>query len=241
MSERISTHTSTHIATRISARMRDINLEWLTRAAEFDHLFHTRWLGEKFFHLPGDMLALQELVWRVRPACIVQTGIAAGGGAVFSASMQALASDHGRVVAVEPRLRDDVRQRLQSHRLASRLHLIEGDSCAPEVLQAVREQMGEAAPVMVILDLTHTHAHVLRELQCYGDLVTPGSYIVVMDTIMEYLPEQMFHGKPYGRGNNPATAVRAFLSDDRRFEVDEDIEDRVIMTLSPGGFLKRVR
>ncbi|SIO11947.1 CmcI family methyltransferase [Paraburkholderia phenazinium] len=208
---------------RISSRMRDINIEWLTRAAEFDHLFHTRWLGERFFHLPGDMLAIQELIWRERPDCIVQTGIA------------------GRVVAIEPRLRDEVKARLQSNRLAHRMVLIEGESCSAATLASVREQIDGCASVMVILDLTHTHEHVLRELECYAGLATPGSYVIVMDTIMEYLPERMFHGKPYGRGNNPATAAQAFLARDTRFEVDGDIEDRVLMTLSPGGFLKRVR
>jgi len=235
--------------------MRDINIEWLTRAAEFNHLFNTRWLGERFFHLPGDMLAIQELVWRIRPASIVQTGIAAGGGVVFSASMLELTTGGrdgprleggsvghaGQVIAVEPRLRPDVRERLQSHHLAHRMQLLEGESCADATLAAIRARIADDGPVLVILDLTHTHDHVLRELACYAELVTPGSYIVVMDTIMEYLPEEMFHGKPYGRGNNPATAVRAFLADDDRFEVDSEIEDRVIMTLSPGGFLKRVR
>ncbi|QDQ80429.1 cephalosporin hydroxylase family protein [Paraburkholderia megapolitana] len=221
--------------------MRDINIEWLTRAAEFDHLFQTRWLGERFFHLPGDMLAIQELVWRVRPECIVQTGIAAGGGVVFSASMLELVGGDGRVVAVEPRLREEVRQRLQAHRLAHRMVLIEGESCSAATLAAVRERIEGCSSVMVILDLTHTHEHVLRELDSYAGLVTPGSYVIVMDTIMEYLPERMFDGKPYGRGNNPATAVQAFLARDERFEVDGEIEDRVLMTLSPGGFLKRVR
>ncbi|ACR31105.1 cephalosporin hydroxylase family protein [Burkholderia glumae] len=226
---------------RSSARMRDISIEWLARAAEFDHLFQTRWLGERFFHLPGDMLAIQELVWRERPDCIVQTGVAAGGGVVFSASMLALTGDHGRVIAVEPRLRDEVKTRLREHRLGGRITLIEGDSCADATLAAVREQIPDGARVMSILDLTHTHAHVLRELECYAPLVSPGSYAIVMDTIMEYLPAATFEGKPYGRGNNPATAVRAFLAADHRFEADLDIEDRVLMTLSPGGFLRRVR
>lgn len=221
--------------------MRDINVEWLDRAAEVDHLFHTRWLGERFFHLPGDMLAIQELVWRTRPDCILQTGIAAGGGVVFSASMLALTSDTAQVTAVDPGLRDEVRTRLQTHRLAPRMRLIHGESCAPDTMRQMRDAAQGASSVMVILDLTHTQAHVERELDCYAELVTPGSYLIVMDTIMEYLPADTFAGKPYGRGNNPATAVQAFLRRDDRFEVDEDIEDHVIMTLSPGGFLKRVR
>lgn len=226
---------------RISARMRDINIEWLTRAAEFDHLFQTRWLGEGFFHLPGDMLAIQELVWRVKPRYIVQTGVAKGGGVLFMASMLALTADDpdAQVIAVEPRLRPDVQQRLTSHRLAHRLRLIQGDSCAAASHAAVQDIIKDRGPVLVVLDLAHTHDHVLRELQLYADLVSPDSYLIVMDTVMEYLPQTMFAGKPYGRGNNPATAVQAFLAQDSRFHVDFDIEDRVIMTLSPGGFLKR--
>jgi cephalosporin hydroxylase len=225
----------------IRARIREVNIEWLTRAAEVDHLFHTRWLGERFFHLPGDMLAIQELVWRVRPHYILQTGVAAGGGPVFSASMLELTGTQGKVVAVEPRLRDDVRERLQIHRLAHRMQLIEGNSCSPDVLASVKTAIGDGSPVMVILDLNPTHGHVLEELEHYAGLVTPGSYCVVMDTMIEYLPAEMFADKPYGKGNNPATATRAFLSRDDRFEVDQEIEDRVLMTLSPGGFLRRVR
>ncbi|MBU4612518.1 cephalosporin hydroxylase family protein [Achromobacter sp. GG226] len=228
------------MAERMSVHMRGITVEWLTQAAKFDHLFQMRWLGERFFHLPGDMVALQSLVWQVRPSCIVQTGVAAGGGVVFSASMLELTQAAGRVVAVEPRLREEVRERLGMHPLAHRMHLVAGDSCAPDTLAAVTAQLPANGPVMVILDLNPTHAHVLRELRTYADWVTPGSYLVVMDTILEYLPETMFAGKPYGRGNNPATAVQAFLAEDARFRVDEAIEDHVLMTLSPGGFLQRV-
>ena len=229
------------MAERIAAQMRKINIEWLSRAAEFGHLFQMRWLGERFFHLPGDMQAIQDLVWQLKPEVIVQTGIAAGGGPVFSASMLALTGTSGRVVAIDPCLRPEVRERLAAHSLYKHMHLIEGESCSAETLKQVREQIAGRGPVLVILDLTHTHAHVLLELRCYSELVTPGSYMIVMDTIMEYLPAKMFEGKPYGHGNNPAIAAREFLATDHRFEVDTQIEDRVIMTLSPDGFLKRVR
>jgi cephalosporin hydroxylase len=226
---------------RISSRMRDLNLAWLQRAGEANHLFQTRWLGERFFHLPGDMLAIQELVWRIKPGCIIQTGIAAGGGAVFSASMLELVGGEGTVIAIEPRLRDDVRERLAAHRLAPRIQVVEGDSCDPDTVHRVTQLSAGRGPVLAVLGLTHTHAHVLGELRAYAPLVTPGSYAVVMDTVMEYLPEDTFRGKPYGRGNNPATATAAFLAEDDGFSVDHDIEDQVIMTLSPGGFLRRAR
>lgn len=221
--------------------MHALNVEWLTRAAEFEHLFQTRWLGERFFHLPGDMLALQELIWRLKPVRIVQTGVAAGGGAVFSASMLELLGADGKVVAIEPNLRPAVRERLEAHPLARRIRLIEGPSCAPEVLRRVHAALDGLAPVMVILDLNPTHAHVLEELRQYAGLVSPGSYCVVMDTMIEYLPTALFAGKTYGPGNSPASAAAAFLAEDARFAVDRDLENRVLMTLSPGGFLRRER
>jgi cephalosporin hydroxylase len=216
--------------------MRALNLQWLQAASEFRHIFQQRWLGERFFHLPGDVVALQELIWRVRPRTIVQTGIAAGGGPIFAASMLELVGD-GEVIAIDPALREDARAILERHPLGRRVHVIEGSSL--EVAGAVRARAKD--PVFVILDLGHTHAHVLAELELYSAMVPVGSYVVVLDTIMEDLPAETFAGKPYGKGNNPGTAVRAFLEKHRDFEVDREIEDRVLMTLAPGGFLRRAR
>lgn len=229
---------------RPSEQMRALTLEWIEKASAFEHLFQQRWLGERFFHLPGDMQALQEIIWRVRPRVIVQTGIAAGGGPVFSASMLELIGGDGLVVAIDPALRDDARRALADHPLARRIRVLEGssiDETAGGIVAQVKAIARERSPVLVILDLVHTHAHVKRELELYGELVTEGSYAVVLDTIMEDLPPRMFAGKPYGKGNNPGTAARAFLAEDPRFEADGEIEDRVLMTLAPGGFLRRAR
>lgn len=221
---------------RPSEKLRALNLEWLQAASEFSHIFQQRWLGERFFHLPGDMVALQELIWRVRPRTIVQTGIAAAGGPIFAASMLELTGG-GEVIAIDPALRDEARAILARHPHGRRVHVIEGSSL--EVADQVRARAQD--PVFVILDLGHTHAHVLAELELYSPLVPVGSYVVVLDTIMEALPPETFAGKPYGKGNNPGTAVRAFLEQSHDFEVDGEIEDRVLMTLAPGGFLRRVR
>ena len=197
-------------------------------------------MGERFYHLAGDMLALQQIAWAVRPGVIIQTGVAAGGGPVFSASMLELLGGDGFVLAIEPALREDARVALERHPLSRRIRVLQGSSIDPGVFAAVRDASSGHGPVMVILDLIHTHAHVKRELEMYGDLVTPGSYMVVLDTIMEDLPAEMFEGKPYGKGNNPGTAARAFLMEDKRFQADLDLEDRVLMTLAPGGFLRRI-
>ena len=226
---------------RPAESMRALNLEWIRRAAEHRHLFQQQWLGERFFHLAADMVALQQLFWQVKPRAVVMTGIAAAGGPLFAASMLALAGEEGVVVAIDPALRPQARATLAEHPLASRVRVIEGDSVDDAVFTRVADEVRGRAPILVILDLIHTHAHVRRELALYSELVTPGSYVVVLDTIMEDLPPEMFADKPYGKGNNPATAVRAFLADDDRFEVDREIEDRALITLAPGGFLRRVR
>ena len=224
---------------RPSEQMRDINIEWLRQAAPHNHLFKHRWLGERFFHLPGDMIALQEILALVRPRLVVHTGIAAGGGPIFLASILELLGGDSKVLAIDPAPRREGLDAIANHPLARRIEIIEGASSDERTAAAVEAIARDRAPVVVVLDLIHTHEHVKRELELLGPLVTPGSYIVVLDTVMEHMPAEMFEGRPYGRGNNPATAVAAFLKEDERFEVDYTFEDRVLLTLAPGGFLKR--
>jgi cephalosporin hydroxylase len=220
-------------------QMKAQSIAWLVAAAPHGHLYRHRWLGERFFHLPGDMIALQEILATVRPRLVVHTGIAAGGGPIFVASILELLGGDGIVAAIDPALRPEGREAIAGHALARRIRVIEGSSIDERVVQQVQALAAERSPVVVVLDLVHTQAHVERELELYGALVTPGSYAVVLDTIMEDLPAEMFDGKPYGKGNNPGTAVRAFLGRDDRFEVDHGFEDRVLLTLAPGGFLRR--
>lgn len=220
-------------------QMKATSLEWLQKAAPHGHLYQHRWLGERFFHLPGDMIALQEILAMVRPRLVIHTGIAAGGGPIFMASILELLGGDGVVAAIDPALRQEYREAIEGHALARRIRVIEGSSIDDAVVAEVSAMAAERSPVVVVLDLIHTQAHVERELERLGPLVTPGSYVVVLDTVMEDLPAEMFEGRPYGKGNNPGTAVRAFLQRDDRFEVDHQFEDRVLLTLAPGGFLRR--
>jgi cephalosporin hydroxylase len=219
--------------------MRAATLDWLRQAAAFEHIFQQRWLGERFFHIPGDLSALQDIIWRVKPRLIVATGIAAGGGPIFLASMLELAGSDGIVAAIDPKLRDDVRARLDAHPSARRLRVFKDSPFEPRLVEEITSLARERAPVMLVCDLDHTHPHVRRELDTFAPLVTPGSYAVVLDTIMEDLPDGTFAGKPYGKGNNPGTAARAFVAEHPEFRADLDVEDRVLMTLAPGGFLLR--
>ncbi len=226
---------------RPADHMRGLNLQWILQASAHRHLFKQEWLGERFFHLPGDVVALQHLCWQVRPRRIIATGIAAGGGPIFAASMLELLGGDGRVIAIDRTITDSVRARLREHPLGGRIDAIESSTIDPTTVARVADLVAAHGPVMVIHDHDHTHAHVLAELRAYAPMVSVGSYAIVLDTIMEDLPADHFAGKPYGKGNNPGTATAAFLAEDDRFEVDRDIEDRVLMTLAPGGFLRRAR
>lgn len=225
---------------RPAEQMRSLSLQWIQQANQHRHLFRQEWLGERFFHLPGDVLALQHLFWAVRPEVAVLTGVAAGGGPIFASSMMDLLGGDRSVIAIDPVVHDRVRASFAEHPHAKRITLVEGSTIDDGVFARVREQIAGRGPVIVVLDHNHTHAHVLRELELYSTLVSPGSYLIVLDTIMEDLPADYFAGKAYGKGNNPGTALRAFLATQPPFEVDLDIEDRVLMTLAPGGFLRRV-
>jgi len=225
--------------TRPYELMREQSLQWLVAAAPTKHLYKHRWLGERFYHLPGDMIALQEVLTLVRPKLVVHTGVAAGGGPIFLASILAMLGDDGQVVAIDPHPREEGMAAIHGHALASRIRVIEGDPGDTAVVAQVAALAVERAPVVAVFDLIHTHAHVTKELRSLAPLVTVGSYAVVLDTVMEDLPAEMFEGRPYGKGNNPGTAVRAFLAGDARWEADPQFEDRVLLTLAPGGFLRR--
>lgn len=226
---------------RPAEQMREINLAWIQQANQHRHLFRQEWLGERFFHLSGDVLALQHLIWDVKPEVCVLTGVAAGGGPIFAASMLALLGGERKVIAIDPVVHDHVRMHYAQHPHGKHIEIIEGKTIDEGVFADVRARIGSRKPVLVVLDHDHTHAHVLRELELYSTLVTPGSYMIVLDTIMEDLPADYFAGKRYGKGNNPGTALKAFMATKPPFEVDQDIEDRVLMTLAPGGFLRRAR
>ena len=211
------------------------------RSCAYRYSYNFSWLGRPIIQYPQDIVALQEIVWRVKPERIVETGIAHGGSTVFFASMLELLGGDGRVTAIDVDIRPHNRSALESHPLAKRMRLIEGSSIDDAVAEEVRRDVGSARPVMVVLDSNHTCAHVFRELQLYAPLVTLGSYLVVMDTVVEYMPDDAFPDRPWAPGNSPLTAVQRFLADDDRFRVDRELEDKLLLTVAPGGYLRRVK
>ena len=229
---------------------------WMNRANARKYSYHFEWLGRPIIQYPQDVVAAQELIWQVRPDLIIETGVAHGGSLVLSASLLALldmsdAIESGatldpkaskrRVLGIDIDIRAHNRAAIEAHPMASRIQMIEGSSVSPETIEQVRTFATGYARVLVFLDSNHTHEHVLAELQAYAPLVSVGSYCVVYDTVIEDMPTDMFPDRPWGPGDNPKTAVREYLKTHREFEIDKSMEHKLLITVAPDGFLKRVR
>lgn len=218
--------------------MDPLTLQWILRSAEHRYTYGFRWMGRPIIQFPQDMLGVQELIWTIRPDAIVETGVAHGGSTVYYASLLHLLGDDGWVLGIDIDIRAPNREALEQHPMFPRIKLLEGSSVADNLFAEVRRLCQDRRRVLVILDSNHTHAHVLRELQLYSQLVRKGSYIVVMDTIVEDMPAGSFPDRPWDKGNNPKTAVHEFLRSTDRFEIDRDIEQRLQITVAPDGWLK---
>lgn len=201
--------------------------------------YNFSWLGRPIIQYPQDMVAMQEIIWVVRPDLIIETGIAHGGSLIFYASILELIG-YGKVLGIDVEIRPHNREAIEAHPLFKRIELLEGSSIAPEIVEQARKQ-ADGKRVLVVLDSNHTHEHVLAELEAYAPLVAVGSYCVVMDTVVEDLPADVFPDRPWGPGNNPKTAVWEWLKTHPEFEIDKDIEYKLLITVAPDGYLKRVR
>ena len=221
-------------------KLRQLALQFMTESAREKYSYNFNWFGVPIIQYPQDVMAIQEVIWKVKPRVILETGIARGGSVLFYSSMLELLHNDGIVIGVDVDIREHNRKVIVEHPLASRIHLVEGSSIDVETLEKVNAIVGDRGPVMVCLDSNHSHSHVLQELHAYSNWVTPGSYLVVFDTVIEHLPAEIAFGKPWGQGNSPATAVEAFLQVNRLFEVDNEIDNKLLITVLPGGFLRRV-
>lgn len=240
----------------LDAKLAGETRQWINSANAHKYSYHFEWLGRPIIQYPQDMIAMQELIWSVKPDLIIEMGIAHGGSLILSASMLALldytdAVESGqaldpqassrRVIAVDIDIRSHNRAAIESHALAHKIHMIEGSSIAPEVIDEVHEQAKGYERILVCLDSNHTHDHVLAELEAYAPLTSKGSYCVVFDTIIEDLPDEAFPDRPWGVGNNPKTAVREYLEAHAEFEIDKQIDHQLLISVAPDGYLKRVR
>lgn len=221
--------------------VRKAALDLVAGTLRYRYSYNFSWMGRPIIQFPPDITALQEIIWSTTPDLIVETGIAHGGSTVFFASMLELLGGDGHVVGVDIEIRPANRTALEEHPMFRRITLLEGSSTDEAIADKVRELASNRTRVMVILDSMHTHDHVRRELDLYAPLVTNGNYLVVFDTVIEDLPEDAFPDRPWSRTDNPKTAVRAFLGETDRFVVDHELEEKLLITAAPEGYLRCVK
>ena len=221
-----------------------------------DYSYNFFWMGRPIIQYPQDIQMMQELIWDIKPDVIIETGIAHGGSLILSASMLALlelsdASLAGqsinpskpkrRVIGVDIDIREHNKLAIEKHPMASRIKMFEGSSIDPAIVAKIAAEVGEGQKILVFLDSNHTHLHVLEELKAYAPLVSVGSYCVVFDTLVENMPPEMYPNRSWGPGDNPMTAVHEYLETNSNFEIDSSIDNKLLISVAPQGYLKRVK
>jgi len=228
--------------------------DWIQSVNQHKYSYHFEWLGRPIIQYPQDIVAMQELIWQIKPDLIIETGIAHGGSLIFSASMlamldmcEAIENDSTlnpkeskrKVLGIDIDIRQHNSEAIEVHPMASRIQMIQGSSIDSEIVKQVHTIAKDYKTILVCLDSNHTHDHVLAELEAYAPLTSLGSYCVVFDTIVEDMSKEMFPDRPWGPGDNPKTAVWEYLKSHPEFEIDKSIQNKLLITVAPDGYLKR--
>jgi cephalosporin hydroxylase len=219
------------------------SLELITELDRYDYSYLWSWMGVPIIQMPADVMATQEVIWSTRPDIIIETGVARGGSVLFMASLLEL-TGKGRVIGVDIDIRAHNRKAIEGHAMSSRVTLIEGGSVDDGTLAAVRAQIPAGSRVMVVLDSDHSREHVLAECRGYGPMVTEGCYLVVADTLIGHVTKEQAPKKRshvWFRGNEPLAALKDYLAETDRFEVDPVLNGKLVMSSSPGGYVRCTR
>jgi len=238
-----------------SKLLKNISRDFFEQSVISHYSYNFSWMSRPIIQYPQDVMAVQEIIWSVKPDLIIETGIAHGGSLIYSASMLALIdyceakeskkllnpySSQRKVIGIDIDIREHNKIELDRHPMRHMIELIEGSSIDIKIFEQVQKLSFGYNKVMVFLDSHHSHEHVLNELELYSDFVTQNSYCIVFDTIIEDLPSELSADRPWGPGNSPKTAVKSFLEKDKRFKIDNTFEEKYIITVAPDGILKRV-
>ena len=228
---------------------------FMLASTEPKYSYNFAWQGIPIIQYPQDIIAMQEIIWKVKPDLIIETGIAHGGSLIFSASMLALMDmseaiendtkidpkvSKRKVLGIDIDIRNHNRIAIEAHPMAARIQMIQGSSVSEEVIRQVYEVAANYQKILVCLDSNHTHEHVLEELNAYAPLTSKDSYCVVFDTIVENMPKGTYPDRVWGPGNNPKTAVWEYLATHKEFKIDQEIQGKLLITVAPDGYLKRI-
>jgi len=216
--------------------------EWIKTSALHQYSYNFTWLGLPIIQYPQDIIALQEIIWKIKPDLIIETGIARGGSLIFSASLLEIINEGGEVLGIDIDIREENKRAIENHPMNKRITMLEGSSIDKDIAEKVYKIAKEKKKILIVLDSNHTHEHVQKELNLYANLVSVGSYCVVFDTIIEDMPKEWDWGsRTWGVGNNPKTAVFEFLKSNDNFEIDKSIDNKLLISVAPDGYLKRIK
>lgn len=226
--------------------LKSSGLNFLTKSANVNYSYNFSWLGRPIIQYPQDIVAMQELIWEVKPDLIIETGIAHGGSLIFSASMLALLEicgeiEKGEVLGIDIDIRTHNKEAIEAHPMSKKITMFQGSSIDDDMIKKVHDFAKRGKKILVCLDSNHTHEHVSAELQAYASLVSVGSYCVVFDTLVEDMPQGFYKDRPWDKGDNPKTAVWEFLETNDEFLIDEQMDNKLLISVAPSGYLKRVK
>jgi len=220
--------------------LKDITKKWFNQSYKYEYSYHFQWLGRPIIQYPQDIVAIQEIIWKVKPDLIIETGIAHGGSLIFSASMLELLGT-GKVLGIDIDIRQHNKIEIEKHPLYHRITMLEGSSIDKKIANQVYKFAKNSKKILVILDSNHTYEHVLKEIKLYSKLVSKGSYLIVLDTIIDDMPDNFFKNRPWDKNRNPKSAVKKFLKENKGFKVDKELEKKLLISVAPCGYIKRVR
>lgn len=220
--------------------IKEITKSWVKKSFEHKYSYNFRWMDRPIIQYPQDIVMMQELIYQVKPDLIIETGIAHGGSLILYASILELIGS-GKVLGIDIDIREHNRVAIEKHPMFKRIEMLQGSSIDQEIVDKVHEYARDCKKVMVILDSNHTYEHVKKELECYASLVSKDSYLVVFDTIVEQLGDELCKDRPWGKGDNAKIAVDEFMQGNDRFIVDQDIDNKLLITMTPGGYLKCIK
>ncbi len=236
--------------------LKKLSSNWINESLKAKYSYHFESLGIPIIQYPQDMIAMQELIWEIKPDLIIETGIAHGGSLIMNASMLTMLDvceaielnkninpkkSKRKVLGIDIDIRSHNRREIEKHPMYSRIEMIEGSSIDPQIIEIVKKESKNYKRILVSLDSNHTHDHLIKELQAYAPLTSKDSYCVVFDTIIEDMPSELSKDRFWGPGNNPKTAIKQFLNENDDFIIDKDIQNKLLITVAPDGYLKRVK
>ncbi|MEL6309185.1 MAG: cephalosporin hydroxylase family protein [Chloroflexota bacterium] len=220
------------------SRVQNATQAWFDSTFSYEYSYHFRWMGIPIIQYPQDMVAMQEIIWQVKPDLIIETGIARGGSLIFYASLLKMMEIDGEVLGIDIDIRPHNREAIEAHPVYDRISMLEGSSIDPAIIEQVAQHAKGKKRVLVALDSLHTHGHVTEELALYSPFVTKDSYLVVFDTVIEDMQPEYSDNRPWGHGDNPKTAVHDFLKSTSRFEIDTTIQNKLLISVAPDGYLR---